>query len=151
MLKYLLMKTSRKEFAPLYKMVIEHENDVFMASSLGKKIAETYGLSKTDETKLVVSIIELTRNIVSYAGKGALFIEVIPNKGIKIIACDKGPGIKNLDDILNNRFRSKTGLGLGLSGVKRLMDEFSIETSNNGTKVTGIKYFRERQENYVGY
>jgi serine/threonine-protein kinase RsbT len=130
----------------LYRIVIEREDDVYMASTLGKRVAEENGLNKSQQTKLVVSIMELTRNIVFYANKGELFIKVIPSYGIEIIAIDQGPGILDVDHILKNATPSKTGLGLGLSGVKRLMDEFEItSTINLGTKVRAIKWLNERQ------
>jgi serine/threonine-protein kinase RsbT len=130
----------------LYRIVIEREDDVYMASTLGKRVAEENGLNKSQQTKLVVSIMELTRNIVFYANKGELFIKVIPSYGIEIIAIDQGPGILDVDHILKNATPSKTGLGLGLSGVKRLMDEFEItSTINLGTKVRAVKWLNERQ------
>lgn len=136
----------------MYRIVIEREDDVYMASTIGKRIAEDCGLSKSQQTKLVVSIMELTRNIVYYAKKGELFIKTIPSHGIEITAIDQGPGIPNLKQILNNNsVPSKTGLGLGLSGVKRLMDEFEItSTANLGTKVRAVKWFNEGQaKNFV--
>ena len=86
----------------LYRIVIEREDDVYMASTIGKRVADEYGLNKSQQTKLVVSIMELTRNIVYYAGKGELFIKPLPSYGIEIIAIDQGPGIPNLDQVLNN-------------------------------------------------
>lgn len=119
-----------------------------MASTIGKRVAEEFGLNKSQQTKLVVSIMELTRNIVFYAGKGELFIKAIPSYGIEITAIDHGPGISNLDQILKNKVHSKTGLGLGISGVKRLMDEFEItSTINIGTKVRAVKWFNEGKVN----
>jgi serine/threonine-protein kinase RsbT len=130
----------------LYRIVIEREDDVYMASTLGKRVAEENGLNKSQQTKLVVSIMELTHNIVFYANKGELFIKLIPAYGIEIIAIDQGPGISNVEHILKNVTPSKTGLGLGLSGVKRLMDEFEItSTINLGTKVRAVKWLNERQ------
>lgn len=133
----------------MYRIVIEREDDVYMASTIGKRVAEDHGLSKTQQTKLVVSIMELTRNIVFYAKKGELFIKPIPSYGIEITAIDQGPGIPHLEQILNNNsVPSKTGLGLGLSGVKRLMDEFEItSTASLGTKVRAVKWFNEGQAN----
>lgn len=134
----------------LYRIVIEREDDVYMASTIGKRVAEECGLNKSQQTKLVVSIMELTRNIVFYAGKGELFIKTVPSYGIEIIASDQGPGIPNLEQILNNTIRSKTGLGLGLSGVKRLMDEFEItSTPNKGTWVRAVKWLNERKTYHV--
>ncbi len=136
----------------MYRIVIEREDDVYMASTLGKRVAEEYGLNKSQQTKLVVSIMELTRNIVFYANKGELFITPIPSYGIEIIALDQGPGIANIEEKLTNTVRSKTGLGLGLSGVKRLMDEFEITSIiDQGTKVRAVKWLNERQDKYFDY
>ncbi len=133
----------------MYRIVIEREDDVYMASTIGKRVADECGLNKSQQTKLVVSIMELTRNIVFYAGKGELFIKQVHSYGIEIIAIDQGPGIPNLEQVLNNTVPSKTGLGLGLSGVKRLMDEFEItSTVNQGTKVRAVKWLKEGQGNY---
>ncbi|MBU8880568.1 anti-sigma regulatory factor [Bacillus sp. FJAT-29790] len=130
----------------MYRIVIEREDDVYMASTIGKRVAEDCGLNKSQQTKLVVSIMELTRNIVFYAGKGELLIKPDPPYVIEIIAIDQGPGIPNLDQILNNTVTSKTGLGLGLSGVQRLMDEFEItSTIHLGTRVRAVKWLNERQ------
>lgn len=134
----------------MYRIVIEREDDVYMASTIGKRVAEDCGLNKSQQTKLVVSIMELTRNIVFYADKGELFITPDPPYGIEIIAIDKGPGIPNIEQVLKNEIPSKTGLGLGLSGVKRLMDEFEISSIvNQGTRVRAVKWLNERQEKYV--
>lgn len=134
----------------MYRIVIEREDDVYMASTIGKRVAEDCGLNKSQQTKLVVSIMELTRNIVFYADKGELFINPDPSYGIEIIAIDKGPGIPNIEQVLKNTLPSKTGLGLGLSGVKRLMDEFEISSIvNQGTRVRAVKWLNERQEKYV--
>lgn len=133
----------------VYRILIEREDDVYIASSLGKRVSEECGLNKIDQTKLVVSIMELTRNIVLYAGKGELFIKPFPPHKIEIIAIDQGPGIPNLDKVLNQSIISKTGLGLGLSGVKRLMDEFEItSTVNMGTKVRAVKWMDKRGGKY---
>lgn len=140
-----------RRFGKLYRIVIEREDDVYMASSIGKRVAEEYGLNKTQQTKLAVSIMELTRNIVFYAKKGELYIKPQLH-GIEIIALDHGPGIPNLEAVLNSTVRSKTGLGLGLSGVRRLMDEFEItSTINEGTKVRAIKWLNEGQGNRYDY
>lgn len=136
----------------LYRIVIEREDDVYLASTIGKRVAEECGLNKTQQTKLVVSIMELTRNIVFYANKGEIFIKPVPYYGIEIIAIDQGPGIPNLDQYLNKTFPSKRGLGLGLSGVKRLMDEFEITSIINlGTKVRAVKWLNEGQVKHIDY
>lgn len=124
----------------MYRIVIEREDDVYIASSIGKRVAKELGLSVSQQTKLVVSIMELTRNIIFYAGRGELQIKPLPHS-IEIIAIDQGPGIKNLEQILTQSYSSKTGLGLGVTGVKRLMDEFEITScKNKGTKVRAVKW-----------
>ena len=134
----------------LYRIVIEREDDVYLASTIGKRVAEEFGFNKSQQTKLVVAIMELTRNIVFYAGKGELYIKALPEKGIEIIAVDHGPGIPNLEKVLNSEVRSKTGLGLGLAGVKRLMDEFEItSTVNVGTKVRAVKWLTEGKARHI--
>ena len=74
------------------------------------------------------------------------FLLSLSSYGIEILAIDKGPGISNLEQVLNNTVQSKTGLGLGLSGVKRLMDEFEIISNDNGTRVRAVKWFQERRD-----
>lgn len=129
-----------------YKITVVNEDDVYLASALGKKLAEQCGFSKTEQTKIVVSIMELTRNIVFYAKGGEFFIRIIHCKGIEIVVIDNGTGIDNINEIFSQKYHSKTGLGLGLLGVKRLMDEFEIITiKNKGTKVRALKYFHENR------
>ncbi|EHL79365.1 MULTISPECIES: anti-sigma regulatory factor [Bacillus] len=133
----------------MYRVAIDDERDVYMASSIGKKVAEEFGLDKIQQTKLVVSIMELARNIIYYAAKGEIFIIPVPNYGIEIVAIDQGPGIKEIEKVLKSEIRSKKGLGLGLSGVQRLMDEFEITSKENiGTRIRAVKWLNERQGNH---
>jgi serine/threonine-protein kinase RsbT len=133
----------------VYRVAIDDERDVYMASSIGKKVAEEFGLDKIQQTKLVVSIMELARNIIYYASKGEIFITPVPDYGIEIVAVDKGPGIKEIEKVLKSEIRSKKGLGLGLSGVQRLMDEFEITSKENvGTRIRAVKWLNERQGNH---
>ncbi|MBE3569939.1 MAG: anti-sigma regulatory factor [Bacillales bacterium] len=132
----------------MYRIAIDDERDVYMASSIGKKVAEEFGLDKIQQTKLVVSIMELARNIIYYAAKGEIFITPVPAYGIEIVAIDEGPGIKEIEKVLKSEIRSKKGLGLGLSGVQRLMDEFEINSKENvGTRIRAVKWLNERQGN----
>ncbi|MEK4875951.1 anti-sigma regulatory factor [Bacillus sp. FSL W8-0102] len=131
------------------RVAIDDERDVYMASSIGKKVAEEFGLDKIQQTKLVVSIMELARNIIYYAAKGEIFIIPVPNYGIEILAIDHGPGIKEIEKVLKSEIRSKKGLGLGLSGVQRLMDEFEITSKEDfGTRIRAVKWLNERQGNH---
>ena len=86
--------------------------------------------------KCITIVSELARNIVSYTPGGSLEIEIDdPTKRLRIRARDRGRGIKNLDEILRGEYQSKTGLGKGILGVKRLADGFDIKTGASGTEI----------------
>jgi serine/threonine-protein kinase RsbT len=94
------------------------------------------------QTKVATAIAELARNIVLYAISGELRIAVIdtPRRGVEVVALDEGPGIADLDLVLNGNYKSKTGMGMGLRGARRLMDTFEITTSSQGTQVLTRKF-----------
>ncbi len=101
-----------------------------------------YGI--VNQTKLVTAVSELTRNVLLYAGKGEINIELIEigtKKGLRITVTDKGPGIPDVDLAITDGFSTSRGLGKGLSGTKKLMDDFSIHTKiGKGTEVVIIKW-----------
>jgi serine/threonine-protein kinase RsbT len=124
---------------------IDDAIDVMTARRGGMEAAQTVGFSQADATKIAVVISELGRNIINYAGRGV--ITVVAREGvtgrtyIEIIAEDEGPGIANLDGALAGGQSTSGGLGLGLSGSKRMMDEFEIETAvGQGTVVRAVKW-----------
>jgi serine/threonine-protein kinase RsbT len=124
---------------------IETVHDVSSARRKGLMLAMDMGFQTADATKIAVVISELGRNIVSYAGKGT--ITVLSQAGdtsrkyIKIIADDKGPGIKNLNQVLDGGYTTSGGMGLGVSGSRKLMDEFNIRTGEGeGTTITAVKW-----------
>ncbi len=123
---------------------IRHENDIVVARNHAKAIGESVGFSKADQVKIATAVSELSRNIVRYAGSGEIRIstmDAVGTRAIRIVASDRGPGIRDLDKIMAGQYRSKTGLGLGLLGCKRLMDEFGVETKpGQGTKITIRKF-----------
>lgn len=125
---------------------IESVQDVSSARRKGLMMALDMGFQTADATKIAVVISELGRNIVSYAGKGTVTILGQADSSrpyIKIIADDKGPGIKNLNQVLDGGYTTSGGMGLGVSGSKKLMDEFNIRTDNNeGTTITAVKWLR---------
>jgi serine/threonine-protein kinase RsbT len=123
------------------KVNISSEDDIYFALSAVRHIMKKLPFTESDQQKIFVSVSELTRNILDHAcSKGLFYCELI-DQGIRFIVTDEGPGILNIDEVLNGKKRSASrGLGLGLSGVKRLMDEFQIETSTKGTKVVAIKW-----------
>jgi serine/threonine-protein kinase RsbT len=110
------------------------------------KAAET-GLSLVDQTKLVTAASELARNTLVYGGGGLARLEAVksPNgrKGVKLQFSDEGPGIPDVDLALTDGWTSGGGLGLGLSGARRLVDEFELDTKpGSGTSVTVVKWSR---------
>jgi serine/threonine-protein kinase RsbT len=123
------------------KVNISSEDDIYFALSTVRHFMKQLPFSESDQQKIFVSVSELTRNILDHAySKGFFYCELI-DQGLRLIVTDEGPGILNLDEVLNGKKRSSSrGLGLGLSGVKRLMDEVHIETSTRGTKIVATKW-----------
>lgn len=122
---------------------IRAEHDVVRARTLGKDMAKQLGFSDVDQTKIATAVSELARNIFQYAGTGEIRYRRIEGKrrGIEIIARDQGPGISDPSLILSGAYRSKWGMGAGLRGTKRLVDEFELDTSpGHGTTVRIRKF-----------
>jgi serine/threonine-protein kinase RsbT len=94
------------------------------------------------QTKIATAIAELARNILLYAIAGEVRIAAVeaPRRGVEVAARDEGPGIADLDLVMTGNYRSKTGMGMGLRGAKRLMDTFEIDTSPTGTNVLTRKF-----------
>ncbi|EES73124.1 serine/threonine-protein kinase RsbT [Paenibacillus sp. oral taxon 786 str. D14] len=122
------------------KVNISSEDDIYFALSTVRHFMKQLPFSEADQQRIYVSVSELTRNILDHAcGKGIFYCELI-DQGIRFTVTDEGPGIPNINEVLNGKKGSSScGLGLGLSGVKRLMDEFQIETSTRGTKIVATK------------
>jgi serine/threonine-protein kinase RsbT len=96
------------------------------------------GLSLVDQTKLVTAASELGRNTVIYGGGGSLQLEVLatPRRGVRLTFADNGPGIPDLELALRDGFTTGSGLGLGLGGAKRLVNEFEIDSAvGRGTRI----------------
>jgi serine/threonine-protein kinase RsbT len=122
---------------------VENEADVVIARSAGRDFSGELAFSATVQNKIATAISELARNIVQYAGRGEVVIRRIDNgrTGVEIRAVDQGPGIPHLDAVMAGNYRSRTGMGMGLRGTKRLMDEFEIDSKpGQGTTVTLRKY-----------
>jgi len=120
--------------------------DIVLARQQGRAMAGTIGFGATDATLIATAISELARNIVLYAQKGEVMmrsVETAHSKGILIVARDSGPGIRSIQDVLRDGYSTSGGLGLGLPGVRRLMDEFAIESElRRGTTVTVKKWLK---------
>jgi serine/threonine-protein kinase RsbT len=125
---------------------VRSDADVIAARQKGREIADQLGFSATELTMIVTAISELARNIVRYAGHGEVRLKIEHNhasSGMVVIASDEGPGILDVQKALQDGFSTSGGLGLGLPGVKRLMDDFKIESSvDKGTVVTTKKWRR---------
>ena len=125
---------------------IKADTDIVAARQQGRELATELGFVSTDATLLATAISELARNIVCYAKYGEIVIALVQSGdrvGITVVARDKGPGIANISLAMQDGFSTSGGLGLGLPGVKRLMDEFHlVSDANAGTTVTIKKWKR---------
>jgi len=122
------------------------EWDIVAARQLGRNEAKDVGFGTVDQARITTAISELARNIYLYAGKGKIEIRQITEgnlKGLLVIASDKGPGIVDVRKVMEDGYTTSGGLGAGLPGVKRLMDDFKIETvQGEGTTISASKLLR---------
>jgi serine/threonine-protein kinase RsbT len=123
------------------RLDIATDGDIVLARQSGRELADRLGCSSTDATLVATAISEIARNIVIHAGGGELEISVIEDgdgrRGIEVVARDEGPGIDDIDRAMEDGFTTGRGLGLGLPGARRLMDDFEI-TSRPGAGTTVI-------------
>lgn len=120
--------------------------EIVSARRKGRMLAEEMGFASSDATLVATAISELARNIVRYAGNGEILLGKVNGEGrlgLTIIARDSGPGIADVQLAARDGFSTSGGLGLGLPGVKHIMDEFKIDSQMGiGTTVTTIKWKR---------
>ena len=125
---------------------IRSENDIVAARRMVREVAQGLGFGLTDVTRIVTATSELARNIVLYAGSGVMHwreLDVSGNVGIELTLEDNGPGIASIEQVMQEGYTTSGGLGLGLPGTKRLMDEFEIASEvGRGTRVTVRKWRR---------
>ena len=126
---------------------IESDADVVTARQRARELAGELELTTTDQTLLATAISEVARNIAMYAKRGEVELTVVRDdngrEGIRVIARDQGPGIENVELALQDGYTSGGGLGLGLPGARRLVDDFHIETAlGQGTTVTLVMWAR---------
>jgi serine/threonine-protein kinase RsbT len=126
------------------KFSLAQESDVVHIRRIVREWASGLKFSLVDSTKIVTAASEIARNTVIYGGGGSLQLEVLENmtkKGLRLIFEDKGPGIPDLKLALQDGYTTGNGLGLGLSGSKRLVNEFNLESKvGEGTKVTLVRW-----------
>jgi serine/threonine-protein kinase RsbT len=130
----------------LVSIEVDTDQDVVRVRRLVRTVAVSVKLSLVDQTKLVTAASELARNTLVYGGGGTVEVDRVDNgrrQGIRIVFADQGPGITDLDLALTDGYTTGNGLGLGLSGARRLVDEFAIDTAvGRGTTVTVTKWCR---------
>ena len=121
-------------------MTVRTSDDVVRVRQAVRARAIEAGFGIVDQTKLVTAASEIARNTVDYGGGGTLRIEIVregPRRGVQLTFCDNGPGIADIKTAMTDGYTTGGGLGLGLSGAKRLSNEFSIESApGKGTTVT---------------
>lgn len=125
---------------------INNEWDIVNARQLGRNLAKEIGFGIVDQARVTTAVSELARNIFLYAKTGKIQIEPIHdgNKiGLKITASDQGPGIHDIRAAMEDGYSTSGGLGAGLPGVKRLMDDFIIQSKvDEGTEIVASKWLR---------
>lgn len=118
---------------------IRSSADVVSVRQAARALAEQVGFSLVDQTKLVTAASELARNTIDYGGGGSVRLELVENgvrRGVRLTFEDQGPGIADLNLALTDGYTSGRGLGLGLGGARRLVNDFTIEsTPGTGTRI----------------
>lgn len=119
-------------------------DDIIKARQLVRDCAVLQGFSLVDQTKLVTAASELARNTVIHGGGGEMRLEAVnngPRRGVKVTFMDAGPGIPDVALAMKDGYTTRGGLGLGLSGSKRLVNEFEIESEpGKGTRVSIVRW-----------
>jgi serine/threonine-protein kinase RsbT len=128
------------------RIPIRHESDIVEARREGRALGEQLGFTRGELTVIATAISEVARNIVVYAKYGEVELEVVEDRGrrcLVVVARDEGPGIEDLTRAMSDGFSTAGGLGLGLPGARRLMDDFEIVSElGKGTVVTMKKWAR---------
>ena len=128
------------------RLPIAADVDVVQARQQGREVAANAGFTSGDQTVIAAAISEIARNILMYAKRGEIVLSVVANgdrQGVVVIARDQGPGIRDVARALQDGYSTSGGLGLGLPGAKRLMDEFELTSAvGQGTTVTMKKWRR---------
>jgi len=130
----------------LYQLVLRSERDVVHARQRAREVAEALGLDNQDQIRIATATSEMARNAFRYArnGKVTFAVHLEDPKRLEVAVSDSGPGIPNLEQIFAGLYRSETGMGMGIIGTKRLMDEFDIQSHAKGTTVRMAKYAPRR-------
>lgn len=128
------------------RIPVRTDADIVAARQAAREIAGRLGFSRTDLTVIATAVSEVARNIVRFAGSGEIVVELVlrPRRGVSVVARDTGPGIVDVERALTDGFSTYHGLGLGLPGARRLMDDFAVVSEpGRGTTVTMTKWREE--------
>ncbi len=121
---------------PILDIALRTERDVVQARQRARELASLLGFDNQDQIRLATATSEIARNAFRYARNGNVHFSVYLEspQQLEIVVTDSGPGISNLDDILDGRYKSETGMGMGILGTRRLMDEFELVSDSSGTR-----------------
>ncbi len=126
------------------RIVIESDSDLLEARQKARALAFELGFTLTAVVGIVTALSEMARNMLQYAGRGEITVESVRDgdrRGLQMTARDDGPGILDLDKAMMDGYSTSGGLGMGLPGIKRLMDGFEVRTQpRKGTTVTARKW-----------
>ena len=130
------------------RVLIRREDDIVVSRQRAREVAKRLGFGAVDQSRIATAVSELARNVVRYAtdGHGEVTIRELPSGarrvGIEIVVADKGPGIADLEQAMRDGFTSGAGMGMGLPGTKRLMDEMEIDSGAGRSTVITIRKWR---------
>lgn len=128
------------------RVAIHSPSDIVTARQQGRALATQAGFEGMDLTVVATAISEVARNIIEYAHSGEIMIQVVHNgsySGVMVVATDEGPGISDIEQAMLDGYSTGKGLGIGLPGAKRLMDDFELRsTLGRGTTVIMRKWLR---------
>jgi serine/threonine-protein kinase RsbT len=130
------------------RVAIKSDADLVTARAEGRAMAERLGFPRPAPTLIATAISEIARNIVVHVGQGEIILKPFEDAnrfGLVVIAIDEGPGIRDVEAALRDDYSGRGGLGLGMPGARRLMDDFEVESdADTGTTVTMRKWrFRD--------
>ena len=128
------------------RVAIRTDADVVTARQAARAMGAELGFGSTDLTLLATAISEVARNVTTYAGEGEVrlrTVDVNGRRGIEVVAADEGPGIEDVERAMQDGYTTGNGLGLGLPGTRRLVDDFELETAPGaGTRIRLVKWSR---------
>ncbi|MGA7521269.1 MAG: ATP-binding protein [Acidobacteriaceae bacterium] len=132
---------------PVLQLLLRTERDVVQARQRAREVAAELGLDNQDQIRMATATSEIARNAFRYARNGRVQFAVGLDEPqyLEVTITDSGPGIANLEEILEGRYKSRTGMGMGILGTRRLMDDFAIEATPAGTTVRMVKRISRHQ------